>query len=629
MKVKKRWWFLILLIALAIGIIGETIYELNICRKTMKGDHQVEDDLVEGSAIKYSEGIKKEDQGYYANVEGEITITIPERYVNKFSYDYQSEEDYQLNIKVHTKDIYKNPEVREIKEINRFNLHTSVVNIQDYITQIIIKVPQGVTVSGFTINNSWDYNWYRALYIGMFTGLILATFVLRDLIAKKIEVGFLLLCLGCGMLFIAIQPLEGITWDEHIHIYKTFDWFKTGTVAWSETERYLYTYQEKEDRAAQLSKEEKEMQADYLNEHTSQVVESYEKAPFTLSQIGYFHMAFAIKIGELLGLPFTALFIIGKLANLLLYSVVMFWAIRILPIGKKFLMTVGLMPTPLLQATTYTYDTMVTAFLSLGIALIVDEFYYRDRKLTIKRTVLIFLAFLVGSCPKEVYIPLLMIFLVLPNEKFKNIKIAGVCKSIVIIICIGVLGSVLLPGSGGVDQADPRGGNTSVSKQMALILDHPLAYLEILLINIVDNFNNLILGRMNLASLAYAGIHPFDTLVGILCISVALTEKKQVWTGKKKNMLLFKLSMGILLLGVISIIWSALYLTFTEVGATEIAGVQGRYFIPLLLPIYVVFYSSKVEGRWKESSYNVVLMLMILFLAHKSMYELFFQTFCV
>lgn len=625
---KKRWVFIVL-IALLVGGLVEIGYELNVCRKSMKGGHSLTTETLEDSTIAYSKGIQKKGLEYYANEESEIVITIPERYINKFIYHYRTSEDYQVNIKIDTKDIYKNPETRDIKEYNRYNLDTSVVNVRDYVTKIIITVPQGVTVSGFSIDNSWDFNWYRIMYAGTFCGLILAVILFRKSIARKVEYGFLIISIGCGLLFIAIQPLEGITWDEHIHFYKAFDWFESGTVDWSQTEWYLYTYQEREDRPAQLSKEEKALQAKYLNEQADHVVETYEKEPFKLNRIGYLHMALVIKIGEIIGLPFTALFILGKVTNLLLYSFILFWAIRVLPIGKKFLMTITLMPTPMLQSTTYTYDAVVIAFLSLGIALIVNEFYYRQRKLSIKKAVLILVVFLIGSCPKEVYIPLVLVFLALPNEKFKNEKVAAFCKGAAIAACIGLLGSMLLPAASGERQADARGGNTSVSQQLAIVMGHPFAYIRVLWNNITETFNNMFFGRNGLASLAYAGIHPFDTFVGILCIGVALTEKKQVWPGSQKSLMIFKGSLGCLLIGVVVLIWSALYIVFTEVGATEIAGVQGRYFIPLFLPIYLVFYSSKVEGRWKEVSYNTVLLLLILFLSHLSMYELFFQTFCV
>ena len=45
----------------------------------------------------------------------------------------------------------------------------------------------------------------------------------------------------------------------------------------------------------------------------------------------------------------------------------------------------------------------------------------------------------------------------------------------------------------------------------------------------------------------------------------------------------------ILMVGAASVlIWTSMYVAFTEPGAPEIAGVQGRYFIPLMFPFYMV-----------------------------------------
>ena len=35
-----------------------------------------------------------------------------------------------------------------------------------------------------------------------------------------------------------------------------------------------------------------------------------------------------------------------------------------------------------------------------------------------------------------------------------------------------------------------------------------------------------------------------------------------------------------------ALVWTSMYVAFTEPGAAEIAGVQGRYFIPFMFPLY-------------------------------------------
>ena len=68
---------------------------------------------------------------------------------------------------------------------------------------------------------------------------------------------------------------------------------------------------------------------------------------------------------------------------------------------------------------------------------------------------------------------------------------------------------------------------------------------------------------------------------------------------KEKGVLTF------LLLAIAGMIWSALYLDFTEVGRTTIAGVQGRYYLPLLFPLFSMFLPMKLRTLWNEQKYDL------------------------
>ena len=78
----------------------------------------------------------------------------------------------------------------------------------------------------------------------------------------------------------------------------------------------MYYYQEREERAPFLSKEEKNLQIEYLNTHDDNIAETYERDAYTLNALGELHMAFAVKLGKFLGLSFYAQFLLGKMANL-------------------------------------------------------------------------------------------------------------------------------------------------------------------------------------------------------------------------------------------------------------------------------------------------------------------------
>ena len=53
----------------------------------------------------------------------------------------------------------------------------------------------------------------------------------------------------------------------------------------------------------------------------------------------------------------------------------------------------------------------------------------------------------------------------------------------------------------------------------------------------------------------------------------------------------------IMLFGTSAIVWTSMYASYTTVGADEIRGVQGRYFIPMFLPLAICFVNSRWESR--------------------------------
>ncbi|OUN90342.1 DUF2142 domain-containing protein [Blautia sp. An46] len=644
-KEQKRFNGLILLVVLLLigflaGIVGEGLYELNICRRALKGGNEIGTEEIDSTHMQITqtvEGEKVDDAEAEKNVNSasedltvlkQIHITIDERFINKLCYAYSTDEDFTAYITIHTKDVYNAPITAEIQDFSRKNLNETVINLKDYVTEIFIEVPENVEISNIVVDNSWDWNWYRVAYIGVFIFIVLSIFCFRKIIAAHIEKGFLLLSLCCGMLFIAIQPPECTTWDEHIHFAKAFDWFENGTADRTESEAYLYYYPEQENRAPFLSKEEKAMQIQYLNSHHNGAVETYERDAYTLNAVGELHMALAIKVVKYLGLPFYAQFIAGKIANLLLYTLLIYWAIKIIPVGKKFLTSVSLMPTLMIQSTSYTYDIVVIGFLVLGMAMVIAEYFQEERIFSWKKTVFIAILFIIGSCPKPVYIPLLASLIALPEKKFKTKRHMILCKTFLIVVCMIMIMTLLIPAASGGVEADSRGGATDVAQQMGLVLSQPFSYIQIFITDVISSLNGYIFNASALSTIPYAGTHPFEGAVSLLCLGIALTEKKPVFPASKKNIVRFKVIMTLIVVGTLGLVWSALYIVFTPVGNMHILGVQARYYIPLIIPAYMIFYTKKIETNYRETTYNTIMLLIILWLAHGTMYDQFFLTYC-
>lgn len=123
--------------------------------------------------------------------------------------------------------------------------------------------------------------------------------------------------------------------------------------------------------SAAIPKAEFAQLRDYMNQRDDVIVEEEARNSLFVSyqNLAYLPMALFLGIGKLLRLPFSVLFAFGKLGNLFLYVFVMFWAIRLAKNKKLFLVFIAMLPTPLFQACSYTYDGVVFSFVTLGCVL--------------------------------------------------------------------------------------------------------------------------------------------------------------------------------------------------------------------------------------------------------------------
>ena len=100
-------------------------------------------------------------------------------------------------------------------------------------------------------------------------------------------------------------------------------------------------------------------------------------------------------------------------------------------------------------------------------------------------------------------------------------------------------------------------------------------------------------------------------------------KAKDVYAIKEKTVSL------VAIFATISLIWTALYLSFTEVGRTVIAGVQGRYYLPFLFLFYLCFRSKKIENKFQVEKYQFALMLLAAIMLMNQIYTHFYVYSCI
>ena len=294
---------------------------------------------------------------------------------------------------LHVQGHFKDEEFYDIetKEINDFGKETEqkyhdCVNklLPEYSTSINKKVTylkmtmkknKDAELTKVSLSNKADINLYRYFFILLIGAMIYCTFFEKEFI-KKTEWYFTVFALSFGMLIIAAAQATCNSWDEQIHFRDSYRIASGHNVEWTEAGLNIMNRINPKCN----TKEEYKLLKAYMDEHGTEVVmkETQETSGISYDKIAYIPMAVFLFIGKNLKLPFSAVFALGKFGNLLIYVIVMFWAIRLAKSRKLLLAFVAMLPTPLFLASSYTYDSVVFSFITLGCVLWSREAFFQS-----------------------------------------------------------------------------------------------------------------------------------------------------------------------------------------------------------------------------------------------------------
>lgn len=451
------------------------------------------------------------------------------------------------------------------------------------------------------------FNMYR--WIFLFTAELAVYFLLlyRRKVIRSVETLFLALILCTGGLFAFTLPIAtNIAWDDQIHFSNVVKLSYLTNCKYTQTDydiidiRYPTTF----------NMNEVETNLEKMNSlYNDDIVLSFDKEyGLFYGSIGYLPAALTMRAARTVGIPFEYVFVLGKLANLVVYAVLCFYGMRKLKWGKMMFGVVALLPTNIFLATNYSYDFWVTGFVMLGMACLISELQQPDKKLE-KRDLLVMLGALVlGMGPKAIYFLMVLLCLLLGKGKFKTEKqykqfwIAVLSTGI--LVAVSFVLPFLFAGEGG---NDPRGGSAVNSiEQVKFILFHPLQYTKILLNFFFRDYFNIANAVKYTNNLAYLGLGSLSSVSLILMAVTASMDRNSLDTRilTKK----FRISVAACFFITASLIATALYVSFTPVASETINGCQHRYLIPMIFIALYCFGSGRVETRISKRVFNSLIL---------------------
>lgn len=148
----------------------------------------------------------------------------------------------------------------------------------------------------------------------------------------------------------------------------------------------------------------------------------------------YLAQGFGIFIAKMLELPVIFALWLGRLCNLLLYSGIVYFAIKKTPAFKKELLVLSCLPIAVFQAASMSSDGIIFALAILNISYFIQMY---KSEIIPNKNIIIYLAtgILIGLI-KFPYIFLLLMLFLIPANKFKTKKIAIMSKMTALLLIV-------------------------------------------------------------------------------------------------------------------------------------------------------------------------------------------------
>lgn len=421
---------------------------------------------------------------------------------------------------------------------------------------------------------------------------------------KQPHVFFVIVALLSGYAFVKLTPpLWGL--DEQSHFARTFHIVRGEFVSNQDKENKANTIP---DNFFELYEHRTRDILDVIKNDTVlgrqdvTDVSTYEKItqePFDESEHFFPFIAnytFLAYPGPILGVVLSQLFdlnmgdtlLLARLFSLISYiaiAAIGIWLVRAYKVRWLFLL-VALIPTALFQSSVVTADTMLIGSMLLFFALT----YRAVMDRVVSKSILIWFAIFALVIPllKLNYIfVVIAAILALPIKSIGKKKTALIYKGALIVasILVVVLWSVATNVTSTPEYSQRADGAAVVpSDQISFAIHNPISFVAAIIRSFVNYGDGYYQGLLFTVSGNSITTPLFITvLLSIALLWAALIAKDELLKIRKQ---ILYVCLGVVLMGVT--VFASLYAAFTPVGFPYVDGVQGRYFLPGLLPLLML-----------------------------------------
>lgn len=522
-------------------------------------------------------------------------------YIYNFHMKYQTENMQKAVWSTEQQSDYANLDTQNAWNVDcRTQSLDRIIGVQgEKLVVTFLEIGDSVCIKEISFTNDCPFHMQRFVFVAAILMAVAAIAVGFKNFEEHPERIVSVVCLMLGIAMLAGVPYDKNSWDDESHFATAYRLSYTligQDTQWTQAADdfrdlelpFTYSYQER-------------LNTERRQNETAKIDTRSEKSggiAFALSNIRSLPAAIGILIGRTVGMEFSRWFILARLFNLLFYTVVLYFAIKIVPVGKSLMAFLALLPTPVFLTVSYNTDYFLNVLVMLAMAVFFKELFTPEKKIEKKSAAIFMLAMIFACMGKPIYIPLILVGLLLPADKFEGRRGRRIFGGLLLLCGALVLLFVMIQAPG---MSDPRGGDTSVSGQIAYILHNPVSFAVVFIKEIAKSSIEFVLGCD--ATLNYNIIGKYDggnaEIIMLITMLVLIVHAKG--KGKEYEIDWKKRVLGLGIIGlVVCFIWGSMYLAYTPVGSNLINGVQPRYYIPFLFLLFMLLPTGKIRSFLTE-----------------------------
>lgn len=430
-------------------------------------------------------------------------------------------------------------------------------------------------------------------------GIIASSICFAKIKNLKIENKFLILIIIVGSLYCVAFPVN-TTPDEASHAKRAYEISNGNLIS-------------RIDKGIVGNKLDSNLNKALLNDNYSGLIKNfkfketkkktmYDFANTSLySPISYLPQSLGILFSKIFTNSILVQLYFGRLFNFIVFILLMYCSIKLIPVKKEIILLIGMLPLTIQEAVSLSPDAFTIAISCFLIAYILNLRNQKD-KINKKQIGILLLVSIILSQLKIVYLPICLLLFLLPTKKFASKKQKYI-TIITIILISAIFGLIWLKIS-----STYLSSQSASDKQLAYIFGNILGYLGICASTFTIYSRDWLYQAFGMTLGNFTIIIPswliFGNIILFIIYCVISNNDKNNVKGKSKFLIAF------VIIAIVGLIFTSLYLQWTPYKAKIIDGIQGRYFIPLLLPLSLLLCNKSIQIKGNLNNKYIDLFLL-------------------